>query len=79
MMAAYWRVIEVRVIEDRAIRVCFTDGLEGVVRFPPEFFQGVFSHLGDPSRFKEVAVVNELKGSCSNISFKPFCSVIPSI
>jgi hypothetical protein len=38
--------------------VRFTDGLEGVVRFPPEFFQGVFSHLSDWPRFKEVTVIN---------------------
>jgi hypothetical protein len=54
-----WRVTQVRALDDCcSIRVYFTDGLEGVVRFPPEFFKGVFSHLSDPSRFKEVAVVN---------------------
>ncbi len=58
-MAAFWRVTEVRALDDCcSIRVRFTDGLEGVVRFPPEFFQGVFSHLSDPARFKEVAVVS---------------------
>ena len=58
-MAASWRVTEVRALEDCcSIRVRFTDGLEGVVRFPPEFFQGVFSHLSDPSRFREVTVIN---------------------
>ncbi|MFH2139543.1 MAG: DUF2442 domain-containing protein [Pseudomonadota bacterium] len=58
-MTAPWRVTKVRALDDgRSIRVSFTDGLEGVVHFPPEFFQGVFSHLSDPSRFNEVAVVN---------------------
>ncbi len=57
-MAIYWRVSEVRVIEDRAVWVRFTDGLEGVVRFPPDFFQGVFFHLSDPEKFREVAVVD---------------------
>jgi hypothetical protein len=47
-MVAYWRVSEVRVIEDRAVWMRFADGLEGVVRFPPEFFQGVFSPLSAP-------------------------------
>lgn len=56
-MAAYWRVSEVRVIEDRAIWVRFNDGLEGVVRFPPDFFQGVFSHLSAPEKFREVSMV----------------------
>lgn len=57
-MAAYWRVSEVRVIEDFAIWVRFADGLEGVVRFPPEFFSGVFAHLSDPAQFRQVAVVD---------------------
>ncbi len=57
MMAAYWRVSEVRVIEDRAVWVRFADGLEGVVRFPPDFFQGVFSPLSAPEKFREISVV----------------------
>lgn len=58
MMAAYWRVSDVRVIEDHAVWVRFADGLEGVVRFPPDFFQGVFSHLSAPERFREISVVD---------------------
>jgi hypothetical protein len=57
-MPAYWRVTEVRVLEGFAIWVRFTYALEGVVRFSPEFFSGVFSHLSDPAKFGEVAVVN---------------------
>ena len=57
-MAAYWRVSEVHVLEDFAIRVRFVDGLEGVVRFSPDFFRGVFSHLNDPAKFREVAVID---------------------
>lgn len=56
-MAADWRITEVSVLDDKSIRVRFTDGLEGVVRFQPDFFQGVFSHLNDPAKFREVAVV----------------------
>lgn len=56
-MAAYWRVNEVRVIDDYAVWVRFVDGLEGVVRFLPGFFRGVFSHLIDPAQFRQVAVV----------------------
>lgn len=56
-MAAYWRITEISVLDVKSIRVRFTDGLEGVVRFPPDFFQGVFSHLNDPAKFREVAVV----------------------
>ncbi len=57
-MAAYWRITEARVLDDHAILVRFTDGLEGVVRFSPDFFQGVFSHLCDPVKFRELAVVD---------------------
>lgn len=58
-MVAPWRVTEVRALDDCcSIWVHFTDGLEGVVRFPSEFFQGVFAHLSNPSRFKEVDVID---------------------
>jgi hypothetical protein len=56
-MAANWRVTEVQLLDEYAIRVRFTDGVDGVVRFLPEFFSGVFSHLIDPAKFGEVAVV----------------------
>lgn len=56
-MPAYWRVSEVRVIDDYAVQVRFMDGLEGVVRFLPGFFRGVFSHLSDPAKFNQVTVV----------------------
>jgi hypothetical protein len=39
-MTAYWRVSEVKVIEDHAVWVRFIEGLEGVVRFLPGFFAG---------------------------------------
>ena len=57
-MANYWRVSDVRVIEDYALRVRFLDGLEGVVRFQPSFFRGAFSHLVDPVMFRQVTVVD---------------------
>lgn len=45
-------------LDDKSIRVRFTDGLEGVVRFRPGFFRGVFSHLIDPAQFRQVKVVS---------------------
>ena len=57
-MSAYWRVSEVKVIGDYAVQVRFMDGLEGVVRFLPGFFRGVFSHLIDPAQFRQVKVVS---------------------
>ena len=56
-MTAYWRVAEVRVVGDYAVFVRFKDGLEGVVRFLPGFFRGVFSHLSDQAKFRQVTVV----------------------
>ena len=56
-MASHWRITEIQLLGEHAIRVRFTDGSEGVVRFSPEFFSGVFSHLIDPAKFEEVAVV----------------------
>jgi Protein of unknown function (DUF2442) len=53
----YWDVTDVKVIDDYAIHVRFQDGLEGDVRFGPNFFRGVFSHLVDPHRFRDVGVV----------------------
>ncbi|MBI3902965.1 MAG: DUF2442 domain-containing protein [Nitrosomonadales bacterium] len=46
-MSAYWRVNEVRVVGDNAV----------FVRFMPGFFRGVFSHLSDPVKFRQVTVV----------------------
>jgi hypothetical protein len=57
-MSAYWRVSEVQVVDDHAMRVRFKDGLEGTVRFLPGFFQGVFAHLTDPTQFRQATVVN---------------------
>lgn len=56
-MAAHWRITEVKLLDEHSIRVRFTDGIEGVVRFQPEFFSGVFSHLIDPAKFGEVTLV----------------------
>jgi hypothetical protein len=57
-MSANWRISDVRAIEDNALWVRFVDGLEGVVRFQPGFYRGVFSHLVDPVQFRRVTVVN---------------------
>lgn len=57
-MAAPWRISDVRVIEEYTIKVRFLDGLEGIVRFKPGFFRGVFSHLVDPVQFRRVMVVD---------------------
>lgn len=57
-MSASWRVTEVSVVADNAVRVRFMDGLEGIVRFLPGFFRGVFSHLSDPAQFRQVTVVH---------------------
>ena len=53
---APWRVTDMHLSGDRAMQVRFVDGVEGIVRFEPGFFRGVFSHLVDPSRFAEALV-----------------------
>ena len=45
-----------RLVEARAMQVRFVDGVEGMVRFQPGFFRGVFAHLTDPARFAEASV-----------------------
>ena len=58
MSSAYWSITQAKVIEDYALRVQFRDGLEGVVRFLPGFFRGVFSHLIDAAQFRQVSVID---------------------
>ncbi len=53
---APWRVTDMQFIGERTIKVRFVDGVEGVVRFEPGFFRGVFAPLVDPERFAEATV-----------------------
>ena len=53
---APWRILEMSLLDDRLMRVRFVDGVEGVVRFGPNFYRGVFAHLVDPTRFAEARV-----------------------
>ena len=55
-MSMYWDVRDIRIVEDYAIQVRFQDGLEGVVRFLPGFFRGVFAHLSDPKLFRQATI-----------------------
>ncbi len=57
-MSIAWRVNEVKIVDDHTVRVRFNDGVEGMVRFGPRFFRGVFTHLAEPSEFRRVSVVN---------------------
>ncbi|PAX09149.1 hypothetical protein CKY28_05410 [Sphingomonas lenta] len=43
-------------VDQRAMRVRFVDGVEGVVRFGSGFFRGVFTHLAEPAHFAEARV-----------------------
>ena len=45
-----------RLIDDKSMRVTFVDGAEGVVRFTPAFYRGVFAHLSDPAQFAKARV-----------------------
>lgn len=50
---APWRIVSLDLLGDRAMRVRFVDGVEGVVRFGPHFYRGVFAHLVDADLFAE--------------------------
>lgn len=53
-----WDVTEVKITGEFAIFVRFNDGVEGVVKFSPSFFRGVFSHLHEQSQFQQVRVID---------------------
>lgn len=51
-----WDVLEARVLEHGSFHVRFADGLEGVVRFSPSAYRGVFERLRDPDLFNRLCV-----------------------
>jgi hypothetical protein len=53
-----WDVIEVKLTGEFELFVRFKDGVEGVIKFLPSFFRGVFLHLCDESQFQQVMVVD---------------------
>ena len=53
-----WDVTSAEVAENFSLRVKFRDGVEGVVRFLPSAFRGVFAGLVDTSQFRQVSVVD---------------------
>lgn len=53
-----WEVIDVRLEGDYVLRVRFKDNLEGLVKFMPSAFRGVFARLGERAEFAKVTVVN---------------------
>jgi hypothetical protein len=53
-----WDVVSAEVAGTFSLRVKFRDGVEGVVRFLPSAFRGVFACLMDSSRFRQVSVVD---------------------
>ena len=56
---AAWRVVKAEPLPDFRLRVCFVDGLEGVVDLAQRVRSknaGVFSALANPKRFAEVRI-----------------------
>ena len=53
-----WDVIDVRPEGHHVLRVRFRDGAEGVVKFMPSAFRGVFSRLSNPAEFSRVSITN---------------------
>jgi hypothetical protein len=70
-MATFWRISDMRVLENYALWVRFFDGLEGIVRFRPAFFRGVFSHLIDPYNFSRAEIVNGAVTWPGNLDLAP--------
>lgn len=70
-MTAPWRISDIQLIGPFAIRVRFQDGLEGIVRFSPGFFRGVFSHLINPTEFEKVSLVNGAVTWPGNLDLAP--------
>jgi len=52
-----WDVIDVRLEGDYAFWVRFKDGVEGMVRFMPSAFRGVFARLRNPTEFSRVTII----------------------
>lgn len=53
-----WDVIDVRLKGDHVLWVRFRDGVEGMVKFMPSAFRGVFLRLHDPAEFSRVSIVD---------------------
>ena len=53
-----WDVVDVTQEGKHTLWVRFQDGVEGVVRFNPSAFRGVFAHLRDQALFGQVTVVD---------------------
>jgi hypothetical protein len=51
-----WDVIEVIAVAPLSLKVTFSDGTGGLVRFEPTHLTGVFSALGDPLIFQQVYI-----------------------
>jgi Protein of unknown function (DUF2442) len=59
-MSSPWRINAIKVLKDQdhTLWVQFKDGTNGIVRFMPGFFRGVFAHLIDPLLFSTATVVD---------------------
>ena len=51
-----WDVLETRILEHGCFHVRFADGIEGVVRFTPSAYRGVFERLRDHEFFNRLSV-----------------------
>jgi hypothetical protein len=52
----YWDVIDVKAEKHLTLRVSFSDGTKGHVRFKPEHLKGVLRPLSDPQFFNKVFI-----------------------
>jgi len=66
-----WDVTELKLTDEFTIHVRFKDGVEGIVKFLPSFFCGVFSHLSEQSQFQQVMLVDGVVTWPGNLDLAP--------
>jgi len=66
-----WDVTELKLTDEFTIHVRFKDGVEGIVKFLPTFFCGVFSHLTDKSQFQQIMLVDGVVTWPGNLDLAP--------
>jgi len=58
----YWDIKKIEIIdkENYTLKVFFADGLNGLVKFEPSFFRGVFAHLINPDEFDKATIFDNV-------------------
>jgi len=67
----YYDVVEIEIIGELTLRIHFTDGLSGTVRFLPSFLYGVFEPLKNPEFFKNLKITDGFISWSDEIDLAP--------